>query len=78
MQLPPIKVFNTLTGRKEEFQPANPPRVTMYVCGITPYSTSHFGHGMSAVNFDMIRRYLIYRGYDVRYVQNFTDIDTAC
>jgi cysteinyl-tRNA synthetase len=75
MQLPPIKVFNTLTGQKEDFRPRNPPRVDMYVCGITPYSTSHFGHGMSAVNFDMIRRYLTYRGFDVRYVQNFTDID---
>ena len=75
MQLPPIKVFNTLTGQKEDFRPSNPPRVNMYVCGITPYSTSHFGHGMSAVNFDMIRRHLIFRGYDVRYVQNFTDID---
>jgi cysteinyl-tRNA synthetase len=75
VELPPIKVFNTLSGRKEEFQPRNPPRVDMYVCGITPYSSSHFGHGMSAVNFDMIRRYLTYRGYDVRYVQNFTDID---
>jgi cysteinyl-tRNA synthetase len=75
MQLPPIKVFNTLTGQKEDFRPWRPPRVNMYVCGITPYSTSHFGHGMSAVNFDMIRRYLIFRGYDVRYVQNFTDIE---
>jgi cysteinyl-tRNA synthetase len=75
MQLPPIKVFNTLTGQKEDFRPWSPPRVNMYVCGITPYSTSHFGHGMSAVNFDMIRRYLIFRGYDVRYVQNFTDIE---
>src|SRR5262245_6952522 len=75
MQLPPIKVFNTLAGQKEDFRPASPPRVNMYVCGITPYSSSHFGHGMSAVNFDMIRRYLTYRGYDVRYVQNFTDID---
>jgi cysteinyl-tRNA synthetase len=75
VELPPIKVFNTLSGRKEDFQPRNPPRVDMYVCGITPYSSSHFGHGMSAVNFDMIRRYLTFRGYDVRYVQNFTDID---
>src|SRR5579884_1980048 len=75
MELPPIKVFNTLTGQKEDFRPRNPPRVDMYVCGITPYSTSHFGHGMSAVVFDTIRRYLTFRGYDVRYVQNFTDID---
>src|SRR5258708_3853777 len=75
MDLPPIKVWNTLTGQKEDFRPISPPRVNMYVCGITPYSTSHFGHGLSAVAFDMIRRYLIFRGYDVRYVQNFTDID---
>jgi cysteinyl-tRNA synthetase len=74
-QLPPIKVHNTLTGRKEEFRPIDPPHVRMYVCGITPYSTSHFGHGMSAVVFDTIRRYLMFRGYDVRYVQNFTDIE---
>jgi cysteinyl-tRNA synthetase len=74
-QLPQIKVHNTLTGRKEEFRPIEPPRVRMYVCGITPYSTSHFGHGMSAVVFDTIRRYLMFRGYDVRYVQNFTDIE---
>src|SRR5262245_44874235 len=75
MQLPPIKVFNTLAGQKEDFRPASPPRVSMYVCGITPYSSSHFGHGMSAIVFDTIRRYLLFRGYDVRYVQNFTDIE---
>jgi cysteinyl-tRNA synthetase len=75
MELPPIKVFNTLSGQKEDFRPRNPPYVGMYVCGITPYSTSHFGHGMSAVVFDTIRRYLEFRGYQVRYVQNFTDID---
>ena len=75
MELPPIKVHNTLTGRKEEFRPIDPPRVRMYVCGITPYSTSHIGHGMSVVVFDTIRRYLMFRGYEVRYVQNFTDIE---
>ncbi len=75
MQLPPIRVHNTLTGRKDDFVPWSPPEVAMYVCGITPYSASHFGHGMSAVVFDTIRRYLEYRGYQVRYVQNFTDID---
>ena len=75
MELPPIKVFNTLSGQKEDFRPRNPPYVGMYVCGITPYATSHFGHGMSAVVFDTIRRYLDFRGYQVRYVQNFTDID---
>ncbi|MBM4419119.1 MAG: cysteine--tRNA ligase [Chloroflexi bacterium] len=75
MQIPPIRVHNTLAGRKDDFVPWKPPEVAMYVCGITPYSASHFGHGMSAVVFDTIRRYLEYRGYQVRYVQNFTDID---
>jgi cysteinyl-tRNA synthetase len=75
VELPPIKIHNTLTGQKEDFRPIDPPRVRMYVCGITPYSSSHFGHGMSAVVFDTIRRYLVFRGYDVRYVQNFTDIE---
>jgi cysteinyl-tRNA synthetase len=75
VELPPIKIHSTLTGQKEDFRPIDPPRVRMYVCGITPYSSSHFGHGMSAVVFDMIRRYLLFRGYDVRYVQNFTDIE---
>ena len=50
-------------------------RVRMYVCGVTPYDSAHIGHGMSLVTFDIIRRYLEYRGYDVRHVQNFTDID---
>ena len=70
-----IRVHNTLSGQLEELKPWAPPRINMYVCGITPYTTSHFGHAMSAVNFDMIRRYLTFRGFDVRYVQNFTDIE---
>ncbi|MEE8471640.1 MAG: cysteine--tRNA ligase, partial [Dehalococcoidia bacterium] len=69
-----MKVYNTLSGQKEEFQPQGDP-VLMYVCGVTPYDACHFGHGMSYVIFDVIRRYLEYRGYRVRHVQNFTDID---
>ena len=70
-----MKVFNTLSGRKEDFAPANAPTVTMYVCGVTPYSSAHMGHAMSYIIFDVIRRYLEFRGYEVRHVQNFTDID---
>ncbi len=69
-----MKIFNTLTGRKEDFVPQGD-TVLMYVCGITPYSDSHIGHAMSYIIFDAIRRYLIFRGYKVKYVQNFTDID---
>ena len=70
-----LRILNTLTGSKEEFTPRDPSQVRMYVCGITPYDESHIGHGMSYVVFDVIRRYLEYRGYGVRHVQNFTDID---
>lgn len=69
-----MKIYNTLSGQKEDFQPRGKP-VTMYVCGVTVYSSSHIGHAMSYIVFDTIRRYLEYRGYQVRYVQNFTDID---
>lgn len=69
-----MKIYNTLSGQKEEFQPRGKP-VTMYVCGVTVYSSSHIGHAMSYIIFDTIRRYLEFRGYPVRYVQNFTDID---
>ncbi|MCX8126157.1 MAG: class I tRNA ligase family protein, partial [Dehalococcoidia bacterium] len=69
-----MKVYNTLSGQKEEFQPRGR-TVTMYVCGVTVYSSSHIGHAMSYIIFDTIRRYLEYRGYQVKYVQNFTDID---
>jgi cysteinyl-tRNA synthetase len=69
-----MKVFNTLTGKKEEFQPLAD-TVTMYVCGVTVYDECHIGHAMSYVVFDMIKRYLIFRGYRVKHVQNFTDID---
>lgn len=69
-----IKVTNTLSGRKEAFSPQDN-RVLMYVCGITPYEEAHLGHAMSYIVFDVIRRYLQYRGYNVKYVQNITDID---
>ena len=69
-----MKVFNTLSGTKEEFVPRGN-EVKMYVCGVTPYDDSHIGHAMSYVIFDVIRRYLQFKGYKVKYVQNITDID---
>ena len=69
-----MKVYNTLSGRKEDFTPTGDP-VKMYVCGVTPYSECHIGHAMSYIIFDVIRRYLEFHGYRVRYVQNFTDVD---
>jgi cysteinyl-tRNA synthetase len=69
-----VKVFNTLSGKKEEFQPQGD-EVKMYVCGVTPYDECHIGHAMSYIIFDVIRRYLRFKGYQVRYVQNVTDID---
>ncbi len=69
-----MKVYNTLSRQKEEFLPQGD-EVKMYVCGVTPYSDCHIGHGMSYIIFDVIRRYLQFRGYKVKYVQNITDID---
>jgi len=69
-----VKLHNTLTGKKEEFV-AGPGPVKIYVCGITPYDKSHLGHAMSYIIFDVVRRYLEYRGHEVRHVQNYTDID---
>ena len=70
-----LKIYNTLSRQKEEFVPRQPGQVTMYVCGVTVYASSHIGHAMSALTFDMIRRYLEYRNYQVKHVINFTDID---
>ena len=70
-----LRIFNTLTGRKEEFVPLDPPRVGMYACGVTVYDLSHLGHARGALVFDVVRRYLAFTGYDVKYVRNFTDID---
>jgi len=69
-----MKVFNTLSGQKEEFSPQGD-EVRMYVCGVTPYDNCHIGHAMSYIIFDVIRRYLRFRGYRVKYVQNVTDVD---
>ena len=69
-----MKLYNTLTARSEEFSPGGE-AVAIYVCGITPYSPAHVGHAMRAVVFDVLRRYLEYRGHRVRHVENFTDID---
>ena len=70
-----MKVYNTLTRTIEEFQTLEPGKVKMYVCGPTVYAKAHIGHAMSALVFDIIRRYLEFRGYDVRHVMNFTDVD---
>ncbi len=70
-----LKIFNTLTGRKDPFEPLVPGQVRMYVCGVTVYDDSHLGHARSAVVFDVIRRYLEYRGFIVTFVKNFTDVD---
>lgn len=70
-----IKIYNTLTRQKEVFQPLVPNKVKMYVCGPTVYNYIHIGNGRSTVSFDTIRRYLEYRGYEVDYLMNFTDVD---
>ncbi len=70
-----FQIYNTLTGKKEEFVPLEPGRIRMYVCGITVYDLCHIGHARSAIVFDVIYRYLLSLGYQVTYVRNFTDID---
>jgi len=70
-----MKLYNTMTGRKETFIPRTEGTVLMYACGVTVYDHCHIGHARSAVVFDVIRQYLIYRGFDVTYVRNFTDVD---
>lgn len=70
-----MRLYNTLSRQVEEFIPADDKKVLLYVCGITPYSESHLGHAMSYVIFDTLRRYLEFRGYEVKHVQNYTDID---
>ncbi|GAB4240966.1 MAG: cysteine--tRNA ligase [Elainellaceae cyanobacterium] len=70
-----LTLYNTLTRRKEPFEPLQPGKVKMYCCGVTVYDYCHLGHARSYIVWDTVRRYLQWRGYDVRYVQNFTDID---
>jgi cysteinyl-tRNA synthetase len=70
-----LKIFNTLSGRKEEFVPLTPGQARMYVCGVTVYDASHIGHARSLLTFDIIYRYLRFLGYRVEFVRNFTDVD---
>jgi len=70
-----MKIYNSLTFKKEEFKPINPNEVLMYVCGPTVYDSAHLGHAKSAVAFDLVRRYLKFKGFDVKLVKNYTDID---
>ena len=70
-----LTLFNTLTGRQEVFQPIEPNKVRMYVCGVTVYDYCHIGHARSALVFDVLRRYLESCGYAVTFVKNFTDVD---
>jgi len=70
-----LKIYNNLTRKKEVFEPIDPPKVAMYVCGITPYDETHLGHARAYVTFDIIKRYIEYSGYSVVHVQNITDID---
>ena len=70
-----IKVYNTLTKKKELFKPITPGEAKIYVCGVTPYNHPHIGNARPAVTWDVIRRYLEYIGYKVTFVQNFTDVD---
>ncbi|MBV6626663.1 MAG: cysteine--tRNA ligase [Rivularia sp. (in: Bacteria)] len=70
-----LTIYNTLTRRKETFQPLEPGKVKMYCCGVTVYDYCHLGHARSYIAWDTVRRYLKFSGYEVRYMQNFTDID---
>ncbi|MEE8207060.1 MAG: class I tRNA ligase family protein, partial [Nitrospinaceae bacterium] len=70
-----LRLYNTLTGQKEEFTPLTPGKVGMYVCGVTVYDYCHVGHARAAIVFDTVYRYLQHLGYEVNYIRNFTDID---
>ncbi len=70
-----MKVYNTLTRKKEEFIPVEEGKVKIYVCGPTVYNYFHIGNARPFVVFDTMRKYLEYRGYKVKFVQNFTDVD---
>ena len=71
----PLKLYNTLTKKNGVFKPSNGKNVKLFVCGITPYDFAHIGHAKTYVQFDVIAKYLRYRGYNVFYLQNVTDID---
>ncbi|HBE08309.1 MAG TPA: cysteine--tRNA ligase, partial [Lachnospiraceae bacterium] len=70
-----MRIYNTLTKTKDEFKPITPGKVTMYVCGPTVYNFIHIGNARPMIVFDTVRRYFSYKGYEVNYVSNFTDVD---
>ena len=70
-----LKIYNVLSHKKEEFKPIDPDCVRMYACGLTVSSDAHIGHAYQGVVFDMIAKYLEYKGYKVKYVKNYTDVD---
>ena len=70
-----MKIYNSMTGKKEEFVPVDGKNVKMYACGVTVYDLSHIGHARQAIVYAMITDYLRYRGYNVKYVRNYTDVD---
>ena len=70
-----LRIYNVLTRQKEDFTPLSPDVVSMYVCGPTVYAAAHVGHAMSSIVFDVIRRYLEFKGYNVHHVMNYTDVD---
>lgn len=72
-----MKLYNSLTKKLDNFEPLNKNKVLMYVCGITPYDTTHLGHAFLYVFFDSVYRYLRFKGYDVNYTQNVTDVDDS-
>jgi cysteinyl-tRNA synthetase len=71
----PLRVHNTMARRKEDFAPAVPGQILMYLCGVTVYDLAHIGHARSAIAFDVIRRYLRFKGFHVQFVKNYTDVD---
>jgi len=70
-----LKVYNTLSNKKESFEPTNPNKVGVYCCGITAYDSCHLGHARAAICFDVIVRYLRHKKFPVTYVRNYTDVD---
>ncbi len=70
-----LKIYDTMTRTKKSFEPIQPGIVRMYVCGPTVYDKAHVGHAMSSLVFDVVRRYLEYKGYEVVHVMNYTDVD---
>ena len=70
-----MKIFNSMSRQKEEFVPIQPGKVSIYACGPTVYNFIHVGNARPIILFDVLRRYFEYRGYDVTFVQNFTDVD---